>query len=392
MAILCYYKYMAVNHEQTKTIETEQTVEFDLADHYLAIEAESTRRLDTPELDNLLEVAVADGILERKVYDQLQETKGDEHYKLKEEIFGNLNPRDLRKGFIERNQLDGTLASEEFQEASMEALEALGMTTPEKLPEGHYKLVVAHGGLNLTPWLRTKEALDTFINADGQRSADVVAVLGGDRKTSDAERKKAESYISDYSRDVNNEADLMDAAVEHWLREHNLEDVIEQSETIEGAAHGETVSGMPYGIRLYDLQAAKANGRLPSTMPDAIASLNAPMDPTRQIRRGIKTAYKNRPDTEDPLDMVRQVVDLQPGDLVGSISHHPVSKGQLLITQNVLFEDGVIVKEGAYKSDALINNPGVRFSEICKVVSGSEQLRQRAHVKLADIHTTLPPQ
>lgn len=375
-----------IAHEQQTTHETKSVSanEFDLIDHYKEVKAQEERRLDTPELDDILKVAVADGLLAQETYDELQNTTGDDHYRLKEEVFGNLNPRDLRKGFVERSQLGDTLSSEEFQQASLRATEALEMTEPKKLPEGHKKLVVAHGGLNLTPWLRTKEALDPFMEND-ERSADIVAVLGGGRKSDETEKEKAKSYTENYTRKIDIEADLMDAAVEHWLREHNLEDVIEQSELIEGTAHGETVGGMPYGIRLYDLQAAKDEGRLPTTMPNAIIALNAPMDATRQMRRGFKSAYKNRPDTEDPLDMIRQIVDLEPGDRVGSISHHPVSKGQLLITKEAFLDDGVIVEEGAYKSDALINNPGVRFSEICKVVAGAERVREHAQDKLTQL-------
>lgn len=378
-----------IAHEQQTTHETKSVSanEFDLVDHYKEVEAQEERRLDTPELDNILEVAVADGLLAQEKFEQLQNTTGDEHYRLKEEIFGNLNPRDLRKGFVERDQLNNTLSSEEFQQATLQATEALRMTQPQKLPKGHYSVVIEHGGLNLTPWLRVKEGLDTFMDPDGERSADVSAAAGGARLVNDAEKEKAASYIADYTRkdEIKYESDLMDAAVEHWLREHDLEDIIEQSEIVEGTARGETVSGVPYWMRLYDLQAAKDEGRLPTTMPNAIIALNAPMDATRQMRRGFKGAYKNRPDTEDPLDMIRQIVDLEPGDRVGSISHHPVSKGQLLITKEVLLDDGVTVEEGAYKSDALINNPGVRFSEICKVVAGSEQLREHAQAKLTQL-------
>jgi hypothetical protein len=384
---------MITFEQQTRTIpenleaENIPENEFDLAEYYRDVEAQEERRLDTPELDDILAVAVVDGLLTQEKYDELQNATGDERYRLKEEIFGNLNPRDLRKGFVERSQLNNTLSSERFQNATMTAAEALRMTKPQKLPKGHYSVVIEHGGLNLTPWLRVKEGLDTFMDPDGERSADVSAAAGGARLVNDAEKEKAASYIADYTRkdEIKYESDLMDAAVEHWLREHDLEDIIEQSEIVEGTARGETVSGVPYWMRLYDLQAAKADGRLPATMPNVIVSLNAPMDATRQMRRGIKTAYKDRPDTEDPLDMIHQVVHLEPGDRVGSISHHPVSKGQLLITKEAFLEDGVIVEEGAYKSDALINNPGVRFSEICKVVSGAERLREHAQEKLTQL-------
>jgi hypothetical protein len=372
---------MITLEQQTTPEINNNTSEFDLADYYRNIEAQEERRLDTPELDDILEVAVADGLLTQEKFDELQNATGDERYRLKEEIFGNLNPRDLRKGFIERDQLNDTLSSEAFQQATLRAAEALEMIEPKKLPEGHNKLVVTHGGVRQTPRLRVEEALDPFMNEDGStegRSVDIVAALGGNRPVEDIERENTRNYTENYAGEINNEADLMNAAVQHWLREHDLEDVIEQSELIEGTAHDETVSGVPYGIWLYDLRAAKADGRLPATMPNTIVALNAPMDATRQMRRGIKSAYKDRPDTEDPLDMIRQIVDLEPGDRVGSISHHPVSKGQLLITKEVLLEDGVIVEEGAYKSDALINNPGVRFSEICKVVAGAKRLREHA--------------
>jgi hypothetical protein len=399
-----------ITHEQMHETKTIPASEFDLANHYKEIETQEEHRLDTPELDDILKVAVADGLLAQEKFDELQAATGDERYRLKEEIFGNLNPRDLRKGFIERNQLGDTLSSEAFQEATFHAAEAMDMTQPQELPKGHYIVVIEHGGLNLTPWLRVKKGLDPLMDPDGERSADVSAAVGGARLVNDAEKEKAASYIADYTRkdEIKYESDLMDAAVEHWLREHDLEDIIEQSEIVEGTARGETVSGVPYWMRLYDLQAAKADGRLPATMPNVIVSLNAPMDATRQIRRlsasGDKNnimdmdvedliemyekrpkVYKDRPDTEDPLDMVQQIVDLKPGDRVGSISHHPVSKAQLLITKEAFLDDGVIVEEGAYKSDALINNPDMRFSEICKVVSSAERLRKHAKEKLIQL-------
>lgn len=347
----------------------------------IEVREEAEAYLTNPKFEAIFDAAANAGALPREVLDEYKGLEGEARIARYREIFAEINPRNPKSGFVERSQLKEAIGSPVLATAVNEAADSVGMREPRPIPHGtQAKLGIVHGGAGKTPLLREEFLLDALEKSEA--SVEYLAMLGIDRPVDEAERGRA----GEYAGDSKTESELMDAAAVHWMRQRGLDDVIDTRYEHEATKQGGYVSGMKYKVVMYDLSAAKSDGRLGSSFPDALFVVNAPMDATRLIREGAgNSLYKSRADTQDTLDFVAQTAGVEPGDTVLSISHQPVLEAQHLATQDAFLDHGAQVVSAGYHSEALSGNQNILLSEVCKVVENAGTLRDRTNPAQAEL-------
>lgn len=272
-------------------------------------------------------------------------------------------------------QLEG-----DFEDAVTEVAESLGINELKPL-EGSFKAIEVNGGVNQTPrlrvasaflalkdpWAKLKAIHDMPPEIDTSPevlSAPAVSteylIMNGCARPLDAKERQ---NVANYASEANTEYDLMLAATKLELLALGLEDVVRDLDEVSGMS-GE-ISGMPYKMAVFDMTSAKADGRISENYPNIIGVVSAPYDPTKKSKEGVRS-YVDRADTVDIATMVTKAIgDVKPGDRIGSISHAPVAKGQVLGLQLAMLNEGVEIVEGTYyKSDALYQK--IKLSEVVK--------------------------
>lgn len=402
------------NSPESSIEANEASTEFNEKEYLLNNKRVAEEYLENPGFAKVFEVAVSDGSLTQEEVELWSQATGTEKYARLVAMTSKINPRKTSSGAtLERSQInEGKSLSDQLNEATYELGESMDLDKPVNLPPGHYKALVVHGGIKQTPLLRVKFGLDSITptttwdklknihdlpqkeydglmetvnnsNDSGEeftRSAEMVVLCGCARPLEPGDpskgvRSEAE-IVENYAPDAKIETDLMNSAAEDWLKNHGLNDIAGDFQEIKGVSQAGRLSGSPYAIRIYDLTPAKQDGRLSANYPNAILSLNAPYDPTQKNVKPTAKSWNKRAGTADILNMLMEVVDFEPGDKVGSISHRPVSQAQRLATLNKMMSRGVEVEEAAYSSKQLFET--IRWSEICKIASEASKVYAQA--------------